>query len=149
MWWPQLEEATHWMVAQGLDASAAPALLRAAGGRPDDALLFASSGRDANSWAVLPRALQRGDLRAMQNWTAPEMLDALHKLCHDMQLVQQGATPRFFAATDLPLPAPLNVLSRWGRDLAYAMRTMEHPFNPGLMQEALLSQAKSALNSKH
>jgi hypothetical protein len=26
---------------------------------------------------------------------------------------------------------------------------MEHPFNPGLMQEALVSEAKTALNSTH
>jgi DNA polymerase-3 subunit delta' len=28
------------------------------------------------------------------------------------------------------------------------MRTVEHPFNAGLMQEALVSQAQLALNTK-
>ena len=148
MLWPQQEAATQWMQTQGVPAALAPALLRAAGGRPDDALLLAGSGLDARTWASLPKALQRGEMGAMQGWTAPAMLDALHKLCHDLQLVRQGATPRFFALQDLPAAAPFAALSRWGRDLAQATRTMEHPFNPGLMQEALLSQAKNVLNFK-
>ena len=149
MVWPRFEDAVYWISSQGMDAAVAPALLRAAGGRPEDALLLAGSGRDARSWAVLPKALQRGDFSLMQNWTAPETLDVLQKLCHDLLLVQQGAAPRFFKAADLPVPARLPVLSQWGRDLAQAMCTMEHPFNPGLMQEALLGRAKSALNSGH
>ena len=127
--------------------TAVPALLRAAGGRPDNALLLARSGRDAVGWARLPRALQRGDVELLRDWAVGDMLDTLQKLCHDLQVVQQGANPRFFLAVDLPTPMSQVVLSQWGRDLAQAMKTMEHPFNPGLMQEALLSQAKTVLNS--
>jgi DNA polymerase-3 subunit delta' len=78
-----------------------------------------------------------------------QVVGVLHKLCHDMQLHQQGARPRFFQPQDLPVAGSLMVLSQWGRDLSQATRTMEHPFNPGLMIEALLSQAKIALNSTH
>ena len=147
MVWPQAEHAIDWLVANGVDATAARTLLRASGGRPDDALLLARSGRDPKMWALLPKAVQRGDLTSMQDWTTAEMVHALHKICHDLQLLRQGATPRFFATQDLPNPASQSVLSQWGRDLARTTRTMEHPFNPGLMQEALISQAKIALNS--
>ena len=40
-------------------------------------------------------------------------------------------------------------LSAWSKALANTMRTMDHPFNAGLMLEALVGQAKSALNSPH
>lgn len=145
--WPAPDAALHWLASQGVDGTAAPALLRATGGRPDNVLLLANSGRDAAGWARLPRALQRGDVDLLRDWAVGDMLDTLHKLCHDLQVVQQGAKPRFFLAADLPTPASHVALSQWGRDLAQAMKTMEHPFNPGLMQEALLSQAITVLNS--
>ncbi len=147
MVWPPTDAAVRWMVSNGVEAVAAQILLRAAGGRPDDALFLANSGRDPGMWALLPKAVQRGDLTPMQGWTAAETVYALHKICHDLQLLRQGATPRFFALQDLPGPASQKVLSQWGRSLAQTTRTMEHPFNPGLMQEALLSEAKTALNS--
>ncbi len=149
MVWPQTADAIHWMVSNGVETSAAPILLRAAGGRPDDALVLANSGRDPATWALLPKAVQRGDMTSMQGWTPAETVHALHKICHDLQLLGQGATPRFFAAQDLPKPVSQKVLSQWARSLARTMRTVEHPFNPGLMQEALVSEAKTALNSRH
>lgn len=149
MHWPDSEELLPWMAGQGVERRDALIWLRAAGGRPDDAIGLARSGRDASSWSGLPKAVQQGDATAMQGWIPGEIVVALHKLCHDMQLYQQGATPRFFSVQDLPAPGRLEVLSQWGRDLAQAVRSMEHPFNPGLMHEALLSQAKNALNSGH
>ena len=149
MIWPQADQALDWMVGQGVETLAAQALLRVSGGRPDDALSLAASGRDPKLWASFPKAMQRGDLGAIQDWTPAETVRALHKICHDLQLLAHGATPRFFAAHDLPKPASWRALSQWGRELAQAMRTMEHTFNPGLMQEALVSQARSALNSGH
>ncbi len=149
MVWPETQELMPWFAAHGVESAQAVTWLLAAGGRPGDALALARSNLDAADWALLPMALQRGDSRAMQGWSPAETVVTLLKVCHDMQLHQQGATPRFFLAKDLPAPGRLDVLSQWGRDLAHAMRTMEHPFNPGLMHEALLSQAKNALNSRH
>ena len=149
MVWPPAQQAIDWLTRNGVDPAAADTLLRAAGWRPEDALRLARSGRDPNVWALLPRAVQRGDLSLMQHWTPAEMLHALLKLCHDLQLVGQGAAPRFFAAPDLPTPASQAALSQWGRDLTQTARTIEHPFNPGLMHEALASRAQSALNSGH
>lgn len=149
MAWPGAEELAPWLAGQGMDAEAAATWLRAAGGRPDDALALAASGMDARHWSGLPRAVQRGDVGAMQGWSPAEIVVTLHKICHDMQLHACGAEPRFFRARDLPRPPAMAALSQWGQALARASRTMEHPFNPGLMHEALVSQAKNALNSPH
>jgi DNA polymerase III subunit delta' len=149
MVWPAEAEVLAWFAAQGMDAQHGATWLRAAGGRPDDALELAHSGQDAAFWAHLPKAIQRGDPGPVQGMSPVQVVGVLHKLCHDMQLHQQGARPRFFQPQDLPAAGSLMALSQWGRDLSQATRTMEHPFNPGLMIEALLSQAKIALNSRH
>jgi DNA polymerase-3 subunit delta' len=92
--------------------------------------------------------MQRGDTAFVKDWSAPQLIDALHKLCHDMMTYQCGAEPRFFDAASLCKAPPLRLLSDWSKELSAAMRTMEHPFNAGLMQEALVAKAKSALNSQ-
>ncbi len=149
MAWPHEQELTPWLAHHGLAPEVAAIWLRAAGGRPDDALALAGSGLDAGQWSALPKALQRGDAGVMQGWSPTQIVTALHKICHDMQLRHYGAQPRFFREQDLPVAPAFAPLSQWGRALARTMRTMEHPFNPGLMQEALLSEARNALNSRH
>ncbi len=148
MAWPAEPQALAWLAEQGVKPADAPTLLRAAGGRPQDALAFAASGRDAKAWAAFPKAMARGDVSALKDWSAAQSLDALHKLSHDLLAVKGGAAPRFFDATDLPKPASWEALTAWSRALAQASRTAEHPFNPGLMAEALVSEAKKALNSR-
>ena len=150
MAWPSVDESVAWLTAQGLAAAQVQTLLKAAGGRPDDALLFAQSGRDPKSWAALPLAMQRGDVSLVKDWTPMQTIDALHKLCHDLLAVKTGAVPRYFDLADLPKAAvarPMADLTQWARALTQATRTMEHPFNPGLMLEALVNQAQQALNS--
>jgi DNA polymerase III subunit delta' len=97
--------------------------------------------------------MQRGDLSAFKDWTAPQVVDALHKLCHDLICVKNGALPRFFAPASLPsLPLPARSprgLDLWAKSLAATRRTVEHPFNAGLMLESLVAEAKTALNSAH
>lgn len=147
MEWPVPTQVQAWLVAQGVGAAEGAIWLGAAGGRPDDALDLARSGRDAGQWDRLPKALRQGEGAELQGWPPHQLLAILHKVCHDMQLHQQGARPRYFRPQDLPAAASLKALSHWGRALTRAARTVEHPFNPGLMQEALLSQARIALNS--
>ena len=147
MAWPGQDQALEWLRQQDVTEPDARAFLRASGGRPEDALQMAKSGRDARSWAQLPRALQRGDASLIQTWSARETLDAFHKLCHDLHLKSMGVAPRFFDAQDLPAQVDFARVSAWGKELAAARRTAEHPFNPGLMQEALVSRAKNVLNS--
>lgn len=145
MAWPEAAEALAWLQAQGVPAADAAVLLRAAGDRPEDAWLFFQSGRNAKSWSVLPKAIVQGDAAPFKDWSGAELLDVLHKLCHDLQAVAAGASPRFFELQVLPAGGDASRLSAWSRALAAARRTIEHPFNPGLLQEDLLSQARLAL----
>ncbi|GAC1600996.1 MAG: DNA polymerase III subunit delta' [Ramlibacter sp.] len=147
MAWPHEAVSLRWLEEQGIAAAEAPELLRAAGGRPQDAAQAARAGRSGKLWSQLPRAVARGDVGAVTGLTPAQAVDALQKLCHDLLSVQVGAAPRFFAPADLPSPAPAAALSQWWRELARTARTVEHPFNAGLMLEALVSQAHNALNS--
>jgi DNA polymerase-3 subunit delta' len=145
MIWPKRDSAMAWLIAQGVPEKQAGVMLRAAGGRPQEALQF---GSVSELWPRLPRAVQGGDVSIFKDWTPAQTVDALHKLCHDLLAQHSGASPRFFEAADLPKSGNLQSLTTWAKTLSDAMRTVEHPFNTGLMQEALVSQAQFALNSK-
>ena len=145
--WPEQAEAVAWLAAHEVSSDDAPALLRAAGGRPADALRSARNGQSPKAWSLLPKAMLRGEVGALSDHAPAQAIDALQKICHDLMAVGSGAAPRFFAVGELP-PAPSNVaLAHWSKSLASAARTAEHPFNAGLMLEALVSEARSALNS--
>ncbi len=148
MSWPLAEQALGWLQGQGVPQAQASILLRAAGGRPQDALQFFQSGRDAAIWQALPAAVARGDLAVFKDWSPAQVVDALHKLCHDMLVVLSGAGPRFFEPAQLPKGSSLRALSDWSRALTATSRTVEHPYNAGLMLEALVSQARIALNAR-
>ncbi len=129
-------------------------LLAATGGRPSDTLAWAQQGgtdEAARHWHGLPKAIARGDVSALTDWTPKMAVDALQKICHDMQALAVGAAPRFFAAEALPSastePGGLRSLGAWAKELANTARKVEHPYNPGLMLEALVSRASEALAS--
>ena len=148
MRWPSAEAAAAWLATQGVAGAGAGVLLRATGGRPADALHMALAKNTPAEWSAVPKALQRGDAGLLAQFAPLQIVDTLQKLCHDLQLQHFGALPRFFLATDLPTAPPIATLARWGHALANARRTVEHPFNAGLMLEALVSEAKNALNSR-
>jgi DNA polymerase-3 subunit delta' len=145
--WPEPAVAQSWLVAQGVPESDAVVLLRAAGGRPTDALRLARSGRSPKAWALLPKAMQRGDVGALADHAPAQAIDALQKVCHDLMAIGQGAAPRFFAEVDMPAVPSTLALARWSKSLANAAKTADHPFNAGLMLEALVSEARTTLNS--
>jgi DNA polymerase-3 subunit delta' len=147
MVWPTWEQGIAWLGEQGVALADAPVWLKAAGGRPDDALAAAKSGRPAQSWSRFPAAMSKGEVLAVSDWPAAELLHALQRLCHDLMAVQQAAEPRFFDLADLPRVRKMAPLAGWARELMLAARTVEHPFNPGLMTEALVSRAKIVLHS--
>ena len=149
MLWPQSQAMLDWLVGQGVAPDAAASLLRAAGGRPDDALALAQSGRSPQAWAQLPKAVARGDVSALADMAPAQAVDALQKLCHDLLARRVGASPRYFAEADLPEPPGVGPLTRWSRALAREARTAEHPFNAGLMLESLVAQARNTLHSRH
>ena len=149
--WPTPDASLSWLQTQGITKEAATTLMRASGARPEDVIQFMASGRDPASWAALPKAMQRGDVNALKDWTPVQTIDALQKLCHDLMSQTVGAALRFFEPTHLSLPAhapSMAGLGRWSKELSAAARTMEHPFNAGLMMEALVNQAKNTLNSR-
>lgn len=143
--WPDEATSLSWMATQGVPESQAAVMLRAAGGRPADALLFAQSGLDAPTWSKLPKAMARGDVSALKDWSPAQAVDALHKICHDVLAFKTGAKPRFFEECDLPSGGSMSSLTSWSKALGATARTVEHPFNAGLMLEALVSQAQIAL----
>ncbi|MGV0960387.1 MAG: DNA polymerase III subunit delta' [Limnohabitans sp.] len=149
MTWPQDDEALHWLTGQGVPADVAQALLRSAGGRPTDVLRQAEAGLSPDWWAALPQAMQQGDARHLSDLSPAQAIDALQKLCHDLVLRQAGAAPRFFDAAQLP-PSQASVakLTDWFKRLMQSARTAEHPFNAGLMLEALTADAQQTLHAR-
>lgn len=148
MVWPALAAAQAWLQAQGVPADAAATALRAAGGSPAQALALARSPTGLRLAQQLPQWVREGDLTVLGTLAPQELLLWLHKLCHDLMCVAQGAAPRYFLPQDLPRPPALRVLLRWAQALAQALRTAEHPFQPALMVQALVVQARSVLHSK-
>ncbi|HMS25996.1 MAG TPA: DNA polymerase III subunit delta' [Burkholderiaceae bacterium] len=151
MRWPNAAESTAWLTEQGIKAADAPALLRAAGQRPADALLFAQTNRSPSQWQAFPKAMAQGDVALVAKWLPAELLDAQQKLCHDLMTSKAGATPRFFNAADLPLVKALpsySALTQWQKALNATAKTVEHPFNAGLMIEAMVSEAKRVMGTK-
>ena len=149
------------------DAADLQTLLTAAGGRPADALAWAQSASPldaARHWQSLPAAMARGDVSALTGFAPGEAVVALQKLCHDALALKMGAAPRFFSVKDIaavnatrPGPAArdnssgaasVQALSQWAKELATTARTVEHPYNPGLMLEFLVSRAALALSLK-
>ncbi len=148
MQWPATDAASVWLVQQGVPADQVDAVLQAAGGRPEDALAQLQAGRSPQVWKKLPKELANGQAGALSGLTGPQVVDALQKLCHDLLMLRVGAAPRFFAQADLPAPPSLAVLTRWSKALTQSMKTADHPFNQGLMLEALVAQAASVLQSR-
>lgn len=144
MLWPDVEAAATWLQGQGASADLAQTILRATGGRAGVWHLAPNSER----WALLPRAVQHGDVGFFKDWTAAQTVDALQKLCHDQMALRSGALPRFFALENLTPAGNWQSLADWAYSLKKMMRHVEHPYNLGLLQEALIGQAQLALNSK-
>jgi DNA polymerase-3 subunit delta' len=149
MAWPDSALAQAWLVQQGLNAGDAAGLLKAAGGRPDDVLTQLGSGRKAEDWSRFASAMAAGEIAFVRDWSVNELVDALQKLCHDALCLNKGALPRFFELKAGKAVPTLAALSQWSVDLKRSRKTMDHPFNGGLMQEALVEQARTALNSVH
>jgi len=138
---PPAELAAAWLAEQGVRD--APVLLAAAGGAPLAARDLAAAGIDAAAWQALPRAVARGQAIALAGWPVPRAVDALQKLCHDALVQAMGGVPRYFAAPVLSPGAKPGLLSAWARTLSRVARHDEHPWNDGLLIEALVSEGRS------
>lgn len=144
MQWPSDVEALAWLAQHvpAADEATRSLWLRAAAGRPSDALGWAQAGLTAAQWQQLPKAVAHGDGSLLAAWPPARQLDALQKCCHDALAVACGAEPRFFKAQDLPRPPAWDALQAWSRDVLQAAKTVEHPFNAGLMLEAWMARAQ-------
>jgi DNA polymerase-3 subunit delta' len=151
MHWPAPAVAQAWLQSHGMEAAEALRFLQAAGGRPDDVLALRASGRKAEDWSRFAAAMAAGETAFVREWPVPELVDALQKLCHDVLCAKYGATPRFFPLQPGTAGAGPSAaaLAQWAARLKNSRKTMDHPFNPGLMQEALVEQARTALNSPY
>ncbi len=143
--WPQADEALAWLCSQGWAEPEARCMLKAAGGRPDDAWALGQSGFNAIRWSSIPRALSLGDTTPIQDLVGSQLVSVLQKVCHDQMAHVLGAAPRFFNPEDLVEGGNLASLSQWFRSLQHSARSADHPFQAGLMQDALVGQARSAL----
>ena len=145
--WPSASEAMAWLadLHPSMAQADLAAALRATGGRPEQAQEWLASGFTAAAWSALPKQIGQGDWATMSDWPVARQMDVLLKICHDLMVGQAGGEPRFFQSADLPPPPALPALNAWQRDLLTAARTMEHPYNPGLLQEAWAVRARQAL----
>ena len=144
--WPQVDEATGWLEACGVPGGAE--LLRAAGGLPHAAVALHQDGIDAATWARVPAWVRRGDASALAGWPVARVVEAMHKLCHDLMRVAAGGTPQYFELAALTPGAPdtqglpaMPALVAWQRELLRAARHDEHPWHAPLRVEALVAQA--------
>lgn len=149
MEWPPFPEMQEWLAGEGVPASDTASLLRAAGGRPDDALALAAAGIDPQRWSHLPRAAARGDASPFAEWSAAAVVAVLQKICHDQMARACGAAPRYFAEADLPAVPSMAALTRWSKSLVAEARVAEHPFHAGLTLDALVSEAQNTLHSRN
>lgn len=154
--WPSEQECLHWLAAASpkgapADPEHLKVLWAASGGRPADALEMMEQGgakAAAEGWRALPKALAQGHVAALSVFSPARAIGVLQKICHDVWCVRVGAAPRYFQTSDLPIPAKtgsLHLLSAWSRELAAQARHAEHPFNAGLLFEALTSRAQQVL----
>jgi DNA polymerase-3 subunit delta' len=148
MIWPSTSEALTWLESQGISHEDSITMLKAAGGRPDEVLRQQNLGQSVKWWSQFPRAMLSGDASFCADFPPSEVIDALQKLCHDLMMQQTQAPLRYFNEADLPkLKISSAKLSAWFKRLAQAAKTSEHPFNAGLMLEALCSEAREIMNS--
>jgi len=134
---PEPSEALSWLAGQ--DVSDAPVLLRVAGGSPLEALAMVREGLDGRLLQELPKRTSQGDASSLIGKPVPRVVDLLLKVAHDAHAQTVGAIPRYFDARTMPKPAPLAALQRWRQELQRVARHDEHPWNAGLVIEALVT----------
>jgi DNA polymerase-3 subunit delta' len=139
---PTRDQAIQWLRGRGVEDADAP--LRLAGGSPLLALQYIEDGVDARLTASLPRLLAAGDASALAGRPVALVVDLLLKLAHDQARVALGCESIFFDSASLKSGADLGALQRWQRDLLRASRHNDHPWNAGLMIEALVTEGARA-----
>jgi DNA polymerase-3 subunit delta' len=146
---PGAEAAAGWLQGQGL--ADAQVLLAACSGRPLDAMAWMKDGIDSAAWAALPAAVFAGRAQMLAGWPIPRVVDALHKLCHDAMAVASGAPPVYFPNVQIAAQnrtAVLRDLAAWSHELDRVARHDDHPWNEGLLIEALVAAGAAAAQGR-
>ncbi len=141
---PRSDVAQAWLSEAGVDD--APALLAAAGGRALLARRMHEAGLKAGDWNALPRALAKGETAAVSNWPLTLLLDALQRLCHDLQRQACAGNGLYFAASALPKPGAIAPLQRWHAELQRIAQYAEHPWQEALLIDSLMLGARQAMS---
>lgn len=137
---PPADQAGAWLESQGVvDAET---LLRACGGRAQEALAMAQDGLDARLWPEIPSLVRQGRAEALMGLPMPRVIDALQKTCLDLLSRAHRVPPEFFPSEALPAGAQSGLLAAWWRDLVKAARHADHPWNAGLLVESLVLQGR-------
>jgi DNA polymerase-3 subunit delta' len=145
---PGREQAERWLAEQGVEQPAA-ALAQAgfapllalemttqAKGDVRGVLLEALTQGDSFDWLALAEKLQRAEL--------PQVVHGLQQWCHDLSCMRFSDTVRYHLGHEAVLRKlaakiePL-LLMNFQRDLLAARREAQHPLNPRLFLESLLS----------
>jgi DNA polymerase-3 subunit delta' len=140
---PDAAAAVAWLAGQGV--AQAEVLLAATGGQPMDAVDAAADGLTAALWVRLPELVRRGEAAPLAGVPLPRLVDALHKLCHDLLRRTVAAAPRYFPADVLPAAADRDALLAWAAALQAAARHAEHPWHATLAAESLILQGRRAI----
>jgi DNA polymerase-3 subunit delta' len=115
--------------------------------RPAQRRLAAARGRPRpRPGRCCPRPWPAATWRAGRPCAGPGRRIAAEALPRPDGRRQRRRTPLLRGGRPAAAPSRL-ALARWSKSLASAARTAEHPFNAGLMLEALVSEARTALNS--
>jgi DNA polymerase-3 subunit delta' len=139
---PEPAAASAWLTTQaGVAAADAPVLLALAAGSPLLAREMAAEGFSADTVAALPLQVAAGDPAGLMSRPLPRVVDLLLKIAHDAACVAAGAAPHYLPAGAVPPGADLARLNAWQRSLLRAARHDEHPWNAGLLVEALVTEA--------
>lgn len=140
---PDRDTAMAWLRGQGVKLSQddVHALLRLAAGSPLLVVELAHEGWDAALCAALPAKVADGSAApVLAGRPLPRVIDLLLKLAHDAAAVAVGGEPRYFSPGSVPSRADLARLTGWQRSLMRAARHDEHPWNAGLLVEALVTE---------
>jgi DNA polymerase III subunit delta' len=143
---PDAEMACAWLSMQGvIDPQV---FLAAAGGQPQEVLVWFGEGVTAAQLHSLPKQLMQGQVGALAEWPLARVVETLQKVCHDAMRLCNEASPRYFARECWPTDVvfDLAALSAWSRQLQLAARHAEHPWSAPLALQALVLAAAQALN---
>jgi len=145
---PAAADVRDWLRSESggrLSDEDADLALAATGGSPQQALEWLRAGWSAAVWRQVLKDIDQGVAGAWAAWPLPWVIDTLQKLCHDLASLAAGGGARFFPGDALHPQARLERLTAWSQELRKARRHADHPWNQPLRVEALLQQARRAV----